>query len=105
MKKEEKFYQQGDVILKVVDNLPNGMKVKEDKIVAEGEATGHMHRILAEDAMVFVTKEGDIFVDSPSGTEITHDEHDTINLPAGRYHIGIVQEFDPLEDEIRNVRD
>lgn len=101
----EKFYQQGDVILRVVDTIPSRMDVKKDKIVAEGEVTGHMHRILAEDSTVFVTEEGKIFVDSPKGTVITHDEHDVIELPAGKYQVSIVQEYDPLEEEIRNVKD
>ena len=105
MEKSAKFYQQGDVLIICVDNIPGETSVKADKIVAEGEVTGHMHRILAEDAVVSVDKDGNIFVDAPNGTVLTHDEHNAIDIPAGKFKIGIVREYDPLAEEIRSVAD
>lgn len=98
-----KFYQQGDVLIVKVDRIPEGSP-KEDKIVAEGEVTGHMHRVLG-DANVVVDKDGNLFVDAPNGADVTHDEHNTVSVGPGQYKIRIVQEYDPLEDTIQEVRD
>jgi len=100
------YYQQGDVLfIPRNDAIPTDFKVKEDKIVAEGEATGHMHQVIDEDATVFVDKDGNIIVEASNGATVTHQEHHITTLPKGNYDIKIVREFDPLEDEIRNVRD
>lgn len=99
------YYQQGDVLLKVVKSIPEKVEVVKSKIVAEGEVTGHMHRIIDNDSTVYVTKEGNIFVDVAKEAIITHDEHNTISLPTGKYQVGIVREFDPLEKTINEVRD
>ena len=101
------YYQQGDVLFIPRDKkLPKKhMKVKEDKIVAEGEATGHMHRAIAEDATVYVDKDGEIFLSTESGTDVTHQEHHTVSIPKGDYDIKIVREYDPLENEVHKVRD
>jgi len=104
-RKMDKYFQQGDVLIVPVSDINEDLQKKEDNIVAEGEATGHMHRVLGDDVEVMVGPNGDIFVSAPKGATMTHDEHHTINLPVGKFKIGIVQEYDPLEDEVREVRD
>jgi len=99
------FYQQGDVLFIPRNDIPKDVVVKTDKIVAEGEATGHMHEVIDDDATVFVDKDGSIFLSAPKGASVTHQEHHQINIPAGEYDIKIVREYDPLEDEIRSVKD
>jgi len=83
------------------------MKKLKHKRLAEGEATGHSHTAVADDAEVYAENETvfDRELRTPSGTEITHEEHKTIKLPAGEYDITIQKEFDPMEREIRQVRD
>lgn len=99
------FYQQGDVIFKAVNSIPNDLKEKKDKIVAEGEVTGHMHRVISKEANVLVDKDGKIYLSTEKEATITHDEHHKVTVPPGKYEIGIVREFDPLEETIQKVRD
>ena len=81
-----------------------GRKVVEGKVLAFGEATGHLHRATAKSATVY-DDDGAIVLDAPRGTKITHQEHRTIAVPPGQYDRLLVQEFDPFEEEIRAVRD
>ena len=109
------FIQQGDVLLHKLDDFkadPNAKQVapKNGKLVlAEGEATGHAHPItLDNESDVKLYTIGEILtltVESTAGTELDHQEHSTVNIPAGSYRVGAVQEYDYIEQEARSVRD
>jgi hypothetical protein len=95
------WYQQGDVLIKPVDEIPENAAVIEGGVLAEGEATGHAHRAIAVDVQLFVF-EGTRYMRVPQKTEIVHEEHKPINLPAGDYTIGIVREYDHFAEEKRS---
>ena len=101
---ERKLFQHGDVLIFTGD-IPADVVPAKDNILAEGEATGHMHRLSGSD--VEVLQLGDkLFARVRSGdAKVTHEEHDTIALPPGDYQIGRVQEFDHFAEEARNVAD
>lgn len=80
------------------------MKKLNHKILAEGEHTGHAHRATAKTATLF-DDSGTLTLKAPSGTKVVHEEHKAQRLPAGDYVISRVQEFDPFEEEVRNVAD
>jgi hypothetical protein len=103
------WYQQGDVLIKPVDEIPEDAAVIEGRILAEGEATGHKHLATAPDVRLFIF-ESTIYMRVPYKTEIVHEEHRPIDIPAGDYTIGIVREFDHFAEEkhvpeTRNVVD
>lgn len=82
------------------------MTEKFDKILAEGEVTGHAHRVTSPTASVFITENPDVLeLHTPDGTEVIHEEHGPVVLSPGKYERTIVKEFDPFEEEIRNVKD
>jgi len=77
---------------------------KKHKFLAEGELTGHYHETTAKDS--FVVGDGvDRKLSVPTGTEITHQEHKTIQLPTGDYDITRQREIDPDTEEINAVQD
>lgn len=76
-----------------------------DKVLAEGEVTGHAHRARAKTAKVFEDESGRRELHAPHGTAVDHEEHNTIQVPAGQYDRLIVQEYDPFAEEVREVRD
>lgn len=80
------------------------MKKLNHKRLAEGEVTGHFHVATARTATLY-DDDGQIVLDAPRGTNVTHQEHATVYVPPGQYDRLIVQEFDPFEEEIREVRD
>ncbi len=84
--------------------IPKGAKRAPNNHLAEGEATGHFHAATAADAAVY--EYGDILLlDAPTGTPVTHQEHNTIDVPPGVYDRHIVQEYDHLAEEARSVVD
>ena len=79
------------------------MKKKlKDKVLAEGEATGHAHRVGVD------VYEDDDFPGLKffSGeTTITHEQHKPVALPKKAWVSGGVQEYDHAKEESRRVQD
>lgn len=81
------------------------MKKLDHKRLAEGEATGHFHAATAPDATLYGNDDVPEYLDAPSGTDVTHQEHGTVTLPPGEYDRSIVREYDPFEQAAREVMD
>lgn len=109
------IFRQGDVLLVPVsddeielinyENKAKRHRKLKGLVLAEGEATGHHHRVLTPSrpittarirtarlnttgaAVRVLTVPGD-------GAELVHDEHDTITLPAGKYQVQGQREFE-----------
>jgi hypothetical protein len=104
-----KGYQQGDLLLKVVDSLPVDAKptksVNGRYILAEGEATGHAHAVLECPAVELYEREGTLYLKVAEETEVVHEEHHKQTVAPGVYEVGRVVEVDPFENAIRTVAD
>ncbi len=112
-----KLYGHGDVIVKQIKEIPEGLKVKKTtegfNVLAYGEITGHAHCLVSDKTIVFedgekmylkCTEEVELKHQKLDGTQ-AQDAHQTITLPKGDYQIGIVKEFDYFTGESRNVAD
>lgn len=99
------LYRQGDVMFERIKSLPKGeRKLRKNGVLAEGEVTGHKHAVAElEAAEVLEIGDGLYLSVSEAGVSIRHDEHKTIELPAGDYKVTIQREYSPTE--IRNVAD
>ena len=124
-------YQQGDVVMLKVDDdyFKDNVRKSEESvsyntqshnnpILAFGEVTGHKHQIHMKDMldkaevslhMGYNRKAG---VDVPDAFEVreetvtlTHEEHNPIELPPGKYIVRIVREFDHIAGRSRYVAD
>lgn len=127
----DKHYRPGDILFIKIDKLP-GIKLKKKKgnIILKGELSGHAHR-LEGNAKILEVAEG--IANNPYGVwhgqrfvanspirvelksqvigyaivnapaELTHEEHPTITIPAGKYEIRRQREYDA--DYIRFVED
>lgn len=80
-----------------------------ERTLAESAVTGHAHRIETEGVEVY---EGPAGRNGPRTIEagdqefmVRHEEHDPITIPGGVYRAGIVQEFDHMATQARNVID
>ena len=96
------LYQQGDVLLFVVNEIPLTAQKHTNNHLAEGEASGHFHAAVGGTVLA---EKDDLYLDAPEGCEVTHQEHKTITLPPGKFKVGIVQEYDHFAEEAREVRD
>jgi hypothetical protein len=85
--------------------VPEDAKRMERAILAEGEVTGHFHEALGNGASMWDTGGGTAVLDAPNGAEVVHQEHGKITVPAGQYNRELVKEYDPFEEEARNVHD
>lgn len=99
-----RLIQQGDLLLKPANSIPQTAKLLQHKTLAEGEHTGHAHIAEGVDVELY-EKDGQLFVHCPNGCEITHQEHKPVTLPAGDYKVERVQEYDHFAEESRNVAD
>ena len=109
-KNEAQQFRQGDVLVTVTggsqpDNLTTVAPDSRGRIVlAEGEQTGHAHTIAAGlVGFAGVAADGDLHLGLTGTAALTHDEHDTITLPAGRAIVRRQREYSPAA--IRQVAD
>lgn len=86
-------YRHGDVLISEVKEI-KGKKLKH-LVLAEGEVTGHAHRITEGEAELY-EHEGTLFLKVLSeNAALTHEEHKRIELPKGNYEIKIQREYQP----------
>lgn len=79
------------------------MKIRESRILQEGEATGHAHRACAGGTVLECGD--DLYLATKGGTTITHEEHHPVTVPPGEYTISVVREYDHFAEEARRVID
>lgn len=100
------IYQHGDVVIIKRPELPKDLKDLKTNVLAEGEATGHAHRLHGDGYTYFEepkTKERYLRLVQP--VALRHEEHHEIILPTGDYEIRIVREYDHFSEEARRVAD
>lgn len=97
------MYRQGDVLIAAVDAIPTGAveipRGKRGVVLAEGEVTGHAHRIPSRSASLY-RSEGDarfMRVMGPAPVALQHEEHTAIEIPPGNYRVTIHTEYVPGE--------
>jgi len=107
-------FRQGDVLLICVDSIPSAAErqAADARIVlAYGEVTGHAHAIAADEATEYRAQQPlpvfdwqcERFIEVQVKALLRHEEHETIEIPAGRYAVIRQREYAP--DALRNVAD
>lgn len=98
------LYRHGDLLVEAIAEIPAGARKLHHLVLAEGELTGHSHRIQERDAAELFEQTGQLYlrVTGPLAT-LVHQEHGPIELPQGCYRAWRQREYSPRE--IRNVRD
>ncbi len=99
-----KIYRQGDILFRKIENLPNQLKEKPDKVVAEGEETGHAH-VLVDGAVFELLNSEKLYIKSEQNTRIIHEEHLPIKLESGNYQVIRQREYLGPGLHTRLVRD
>jgi hypothetical protein len=97
-------WRQGDVFLVAVPNLPVSNRVERRPVLAEGEITGHAHRLKDPASGQVFSVGTDLYLEVLAETAtVVHEEHGPVTLPRGGYAIRIQREYSP--QEIRHVVD
>jgi hypothetical protein len=95
-----KHYRQGDILFTRIEELPEGLTERKSRVIAEGEATGHHHRLL--DGRLLEGTQG-LFLAIVVATQVVHQEHGPILLEPGYYRVTRQREYTP--EAIRTVMD
>ena len=98
------LYRHGDLLVEDVDTIPSAARPLQHLVLAEGELTGHSHRIAEADHATLYHMPAALYLDV-TGIHATliHQEHGPIALPRGQYRVWRQREYSPAE--IRTVRD
>jgi hypothetical protein len=100
------MFRHGDVIILDPVPLPVEVTKRELGVVAEGEVTGHAHRLIGGE--VWESADGQLAIVAKEGAVLTHEEHAHLALPVSvpgeAYPIIIQREYDD-EKEWRQVAD
>jgi hypothetical protein len=98
------MWRQGDVFFAVADQVPDGAELKPDCVLAEGEATGHSHRVDRPGTARLYTHRSTLYLEVlADAATVVHQEHGPITLPRGAYRVWQQREYTP--QAIRTVRD
>lgn len=103
-----KIFRQGDILIRQIDKIPDGLKETNNPILAYGEATGHHHRLLERTQNQFMVLEdsvGNKYLKIEQPTELIHEEHDQITIEKGIYFVIHEREYNYFELESKRVQD
>ena len=102
------IYRHGDLLIRQIEKLPKGIKEVESNTIAEGEFTGHSHRLqtaVRTDMKIYTDIDGRKYFKVDKDGKLTHEEHKTITIEKGIYEVIIEREFNPFEESINQVQD
>ena len=95
------MHRQGDLLIKRINKLPKGLKPKKDKVLAEGEFTGHSHRFEGNT----VVYAGEEYFKVNDSDVLIHEDHKPIKFEPGVYTVNREREYDYFDKEVQRVRD
>lgn len=102
--KMTKWIRHGDVILEQVSGVDvSAAKHMQECVLAEGEVTGHFHRLRGNIQECIHDNQRYVTVQDQEAL-LSHEEHDTLTIPKGTYRVMIQREVD-LMGEVRKVLD
>jgi hypothetical protein len=95
-------YRQGDVFLERTAIPAGAVQIPQGKrgtVLAEGEVTGHAHRIPSRHAKLYraETDARYLRVMGPAPVALQHEEHTAVTIPPGDYRVTIHAEYQPGE--------
>lgn len=96
------IFRQGDILFVEIEKLPElHQKEVKEFVIAEGEISGHKHKLVIErpKTKVKISSGSDGYYLDISGDEasVVHEDHKTITLQPGKYHVYRQQEYDAVK--------
>ena len=86
--------RQGDILIVKIGNIPEDATKRKSRVLAEGEATGHLHEL---DSGEVYEKDGVLYfrVSSEKPSTLLHPEHKAITFEPGAYKVVQQREYKP----------
>src|SRR5512135_1720238 len=90
------IWRQGDVFLIATPKLPATGRQPRRPVLAEGEITGHAHRLQDPASGQVFSAGSDLYLEVLADTAtIVHEEHSPVTVPRGGYTVRIQREYSP----------
>ena len=96
------WLRHGDIVLEKITTIDVPLKKMSKVVLAEGTVTGHKHLLTGN--IRYAKKNNEQYLCLTKEGILTHEEHNPIIVPAGKYLVRIQREVDLL-GEIRSVMD
>ena len=96
-------FRHGDLGIRMISVLPEDKILQNTDVLAEGEVTGHTHRLEGK-FKIYKDLEHKFF-EAFDEIKLVHQEHGPLKIPRGKYIIINEREKNPWDDEIREVED
>lgn len=91
------MWRQGDIFMAALAEIPEQAEKMNHGILAEGEITGHAHRIADARQAKLYQHDSQLYLQVVADqAAILHDEHHEIVLPRGCYRVWRQREFRPV---------
>jgi hypothetical protein len=98
------MWRQGDVLISTVDAIPRGAAKRPNCVLAEGEMTGHSHRIDQPGVAELLEHQGRLYLRVlAKEAKVVHQEHGPITLAQGLYAVWQQREYE--REAVRRVGD
>ena len=98
------MWRQGDIFIAKATEIPRGAEPRPGCVLAEGEVTGHSHRVDERGAARLYAHSASLFLEVLADrARVVHDEHGPITLPRGIYRVWRQREYTP--QAVRVVQD
>src|SRR5262249_13433737 len=98
------MWRQGDIFIAAVRSIPAGGETPPHRLLAEGEVTGHSHRVEGAGTARLYAHRTSLYLEVLADqATVVHDEHGPIALARGSYRVWRQREYSP--EAIRTVRD
>ena len=101
------MFRHGDLLIRQIEAIPKSSTKLDTNILAEGEATGHHHRLVGGQLQIMQDTEdvGVKYFEAKSDLSLVHEEHSKLVIPAGMYSVSIDREHDIIDEATRRVYD
>ena len=107
--KKPKLYRHGDLLIKQIDHIPLSAKPLSTSIIAEGEITGHNHKLYGSHQVYGTHSQNPRIIEptyfqAKEDISLKHQEHNTLKISKGNYVVVHEREYNLLNNfEIRVV--
>ena len=99
-----RFFRHGDLLIRKVPSIPKTAIPTSTNIIAEGEKIGHNHELKGSQ-QVFETLDEQLYFEAKQDVILKHPDHNTLDIPKGRYIVEHQRRYNPFEDVQEEVVD
>ena len=107
------MYRHGDLLITKINAIPEDTVQISDKIIAEGEISGHKHEIFGSAQVNIrpsfigrqINENSEVWFNAFDEIKLKHEEHKTLEIPKGVYKVTKEQQFDPFKELVMDVID